>query len=150
FDTIYCSGVLHHLPDPERGWAALSAVLRPGGVMRIMVYSRVARLWVAAARALIRDLTPGLVKDDMLRRVRQRLMDRSAFLQSVIDSRDFSTLAGTHDLLLHPHADPFDISRISRALDRLGLRLLSFFLPTPDARTRYNLMFPHDPMHRDL
>jgi 2-polyprenyl-3-methyl-5-hydroxy-6-metoxy-1,4-benzoquinol methylase len=37
FDAIYCSGVLHHLPDPEQGWAALTAVLRTGGVIRIAV-----------------------------------------------------------------------------------------------------------------
>ncbi len=46
---ILCSGVLHHLPDPERGWAALNAALKPGGVMRIMrVYSKIARLRACA------------------------------------------------------------------------------------------------------
>lgn len=151
FDVIYCCGVLHHLPNPERGWAALATVLRPGGVMRIMLYSRIGRLWIAAARTLIRDLAPEPVNDDLLRRVRQRFMDRSdlRLAQYVIDSEGFSTLAGTHDLLLQRHEDSFDISRISRALRHLELRLLSFFLPTPDARARYDAMFPHDPMHRN-
>jgi 2-polyprenyl-3-methyl-5-hydroxy-6-metoxy-1,4-benzoquinol methylase len=63
FDAIWCSGVLHHLPDPERGRAALAAVLRPGGVMKIMGYSRIARLWVAAARTLIRDLACEPIND---------------------------------------------------------------------------------------
>jgi SAM-dependent methyltransferase len=152
FDAIYCSGVLHHLPSPENGWATLANGLREGGVMKIMVYSRVARLRIAAARTLIGDFAPEQINDDMLRRVRQRFMDRPDFwpIRHIIDSDDFSTLAGTRDLLLHRHEDPFDISRISRALDRLELRLLSFSLPTPDAYTRYNATFPHDPMHRDL
>jgi SAM-dependent methyltransferase len=153
FHAIFCSGVLHHLlPDPERGWAALANILCSGGVMKIMVYSRIAHLWVAAARKLISDFALESVNDDMLRRVRQRIMDRAASwpIQDALDSDDFSTLAGTHDMLLHRHVDPFDISRISRALDRLGLRLLSFLLPTPDAYMRYKIMFPHDPRHRDL
>jgi 2-polyprenyl-3-methyl-5-hydroxy-6-metoxy-1,4-benzoquinol methylase len=67
FDAVYCLGVLHHLPDPEAGWAALTNVLRPGGVMKIMVYSRIARLWIAAARKLIRDFPSETVNDDILR-----------------------------------------------------------------------------------
>ncbi len=152
FDVIYCSGVLHHLADPEAGWAALAAVLRPGGVMKIMIYSRIARLWVAAARTLIPDLAAEPVTDDVLRRVRQRLLDRTDVqsAQQVANSYDFSTLAGTHDLLLHPHEDPFDVSRISRAMAALNLRLLEFVLPTPDARSRFDAMFPDDPLHRDV
>ena len=152
FDAIWCTGVLHHLPIPERGWAALVAVLRPGGVMKIMVYSRIARLWVAAARTPIRDLMVEPINDDLLRRVRQRLMDRctSRIAQTIINSSGFATLAGVHDLLIHRHEDPFDISRISRALECLRLRLLAFLLPAPDISARYNAMFPHDPRHQDI
>ena len=152
FDAIWCSGVLHHLPDPERGWATLAAVLRPGGVMKIMVYSRIARLWVAAARTLICDLAREPINDDLLRRARQRLMDRSSsgIAESIISSSGFATLAGVHDLLTPRHEDPFDISRISLALERLRLRLLSFLLPAPDVSARYHAMFPHDPTRRDM
>jgi SAM-dependent methyltransferase len=151
FDAIWCSGVLHCLPDPERGWAALTSVLRPGGVMKIMVYSRIGRLLVAAARSMVRDLASEPVNDDILRRARQRLMERcdSKMLQPILESRNFDTLPGTCDLLF-VYEDPFDISRISGALERLRLRLLSFPLSTPDLTARYNAMFPDDPMHRDL
>jgi SAM-dependent methyltransferase len=152
FHAIFCSGVLHHLPDPEGGWTALANVLYPGGVMNIMVYSRIAQLWIKAARKLISEFALESVDDDLLRRARQRIMDRAAFwpIQAALDSDDFSTLAGTHDMLFHRHVDPFDLSRIAQALDRLGLRLLSFVLPTPDAKMRYNRMFPHDPLYLDL
>jgi hypothetical protein len=119
--------------------------------MNIMVYSRFAQLWIKAARKLISEFALESVNDDVLRRVRERIMDRAAsWANDALDSEDFSTLAGTHDMLLHRHVDPFDISRISQALDRLGLRLLSFVLPAPDAYSRYKTMFPHDPLHRDL
>jgi hypothetical protein len=122
--------------------------------MKIMVYSRIAQLWNEAMRKLISDFALESVNDDLLRRVRQRIMDRADSwpiqAKATLDFDDFSTLAGTHDMLLHRHVDPFDVPRIAQALDRLGLRLLSFVLPTPDAKLRYHGMFPHDPLCRDL
>lgn len=38
FDFIYSIGVLHHLPDPEAGFAALTPLLRPGGEILAWVY----------------------------------------------------------------------------------------------------------------
>jgi len=38
FDYINCSGVLHHLEDPEAGAKALASVLAPNGVLGVMVY----------------------------------------------------------------------------------------------------------------
>jgi hypothetical protein len=42
------------------------------------------------------------------------------------------------------------IPRIARALERLRLRLISFVLPMPDIRARYDAMFPADRTHRSL
>lgn len=102
-----------------------------------------------AERALIRGfITPGPITDDTLRQIRQVLRDQpNSWLKR---SKDFNTLAGTYDLILHRHVDEFDIPRISRLLDRVGLCLLAFVIPTPDGSRRYDVMFPHDPMHRDF
>ena len=43
FDLVVCTGVLHHLPDPDYGLRALRDVLRPSGAMRLMVYARYGR-----------------------------------------------------------------------------------------------------------
>ncbi len=43
FDLINCVGVLHHLPDPERGIQALAEVLAPGGLLHIFVYGELGR-----------------------------------------------------------------------------------------------------------
>ncbi|HEX2763506.1 MAG TPA: class I SAM-dependent methyltransferase [Allosphingosinicella sp.] len=147
FDYIVTSGVLHHLPDPEAGWARLAAVLRPGGAMQVMVYSKIARLNVRAAQSFIADLRDRAVDDDLLREVRRRLIEKGR--RFIAGSSDFYTLAGVHDLLLHRHEDPFDIPRIVRALDSMGLELLAFDLPTPQARARYRREHPHDPAFRD-
>lgn len=38
FDFIYSLGVLHHLPDPEKGFRSLLKLLRRGGFMNIYLY----------------------------------------------------------------------------------------------------------------
>lgn len=148
FDFIACSGVLHHLPDPEDGWAALAAELKPGGAMRVMVYSKIARLKVRAARRHLADLLDRPVDAELLREARRRLIDRAPDL--LASWPDFYSLAGVHDLLLHRHEDSFDVPRIARALDRLGLELLAFHLPTPAHRERYRRDHPGDRAFRDF
>jgi ubiquinone/menaquinone biosynthesis C-methylase UbiE len=153
FHAIHCTGVLHHLPDPERGLELLAGVLVSGGVMRIMLYNRYQRLMVSGARAfLMGDLAQEPVSDDMLRRVRQRFLQQPEHpaTASVVRSRDFATLAGSYDLLLHRHEDPFDFPRIERSLGRAGMRMLSYEMQSPVIAARYDAMFPNDPKHRDI
>lgn len=40
FDIVYSWGVLHHSPDTQRAFREAHRVLRPGGVLRAMVYHR--------------------------------------------------------------------------------------------------------------
>jgi SAM-dependent methyltransferase len=148
FDAVLCTGVLHHLPDPEKGWAALADVLKPGGVMHVMVYSKLARLSVRALRGVIADLDDSAIDDDLLREVRRRIIEHDPARAPM--TRDFYSLSGVHDILLHRHEDPFDVPRIRRALDRLGLDLIHFALPTPQDHAGYNAENPHDPLHRDV
>jgi ubiquinone/menaquinone biosynthesis C-methylase UbiE len=50
FDIAYCIGVLHATPDPLQGFRELIRVLKPGGVLNIMLYGRV------QPRNIIRDI----------------------------------------------------------------------------------------------
>jgi SAM-dependent methyltransferase len=44
FDIVYCSGVLHHTPDPRRSFARIVELARPGGMIVIGLYNVFARL----------------------------------------------------------------------------------------------------------
>ena len=148
FVFIVSSGVLHHLPDPELGWARLVEALRPGGVMRLMLYSKFARLPVQAARRNIEHLLAGAtIDDDLLRAVRAHFLERPP--GPITHSPDFYHLAGVHDMLLHRHEDSFDIPRIRDAIEKLKLQLLGFVLPTAARRARYRTDNPDDPWFRD-
>lgn len=148
FDAVLCAGVLHHLSDPERGWAAVAQITKPGGVQHIMVYSRIARLRIAAVRKALSDLVTRPVDDDLLREVRRRAMALPPAVRP--RGHDFHSLAGVKDLLLHRHEDLFDLPRIQRGLDSLGLELIRFDLPTQKAERRYREMRPDDVRRRDV
>ena len=56
FDYINCSGVLHHLQEPEEGVKALVSVLAPRGVLGVMVYGELGRTGVYHAQDMLRLL----------------------------------------------------------------------------------------------
>ena len=43
FDVIECSGVLHHMEQPADGLSALVQQLKPGGYIKLGLYSEIAR-----------------------------------------------------------------------------------------------------------
>ncbi len=66
FDAAYSIGVLHHLPDPKCGFAALASKVKHGGWFHVWVYGREGNAWLLWALNPIRRLTSrmplGLVK----------------------------------------------------------------------------------------
>lgn len=59
FDFAYSIGVLHHLPDPLRGFQALVRLVKPGGMVMIWVYST-SRRWTNLALEAARRITTRL------------------------------------------------------------------------------------------
>jgi SAM-dependent methyltransferase len=55
FDYAFSIGVLHHLPDPERGFKALVSKLKPGGAMSAWVYGREGNGWIVHVVTPIRE-----------------------------------------------------------------------------------------------
>jgi 2-polyprenyl-3-methyl-5-hydroxy-6-metoxy-1,4-benzoquinol methylase len=44
FDVVYCSGVVHHTPNPRASFASLVQLARPGGMIVLGVYNAFARM----------------------------------------------------------------------------------------------------------
>ena len=113
FDLIESVGVLHHLSDPEAGWRVLVSLLRPGGVMRIALYSEIARRPLDTARALITERGYRPTADDT-RIWRQELIQRG---DVVVASSDFFSTSGCRDLCFNVIEHRFTLPRIKRFLD---------------------------------
>ena len=56
FDIIESVGVLHHMDEPMAGWRVLTDLLKPGGLMRIGLYSDLARQHIVKVRKEIKLL----------------------------------------------------------------------------------------------
>lgn len=129
FDVIECMGVLHHMAEPMAGWRVLAGLLRPGGTMRVGLYSRHARTLVDTGRAMIaaRGLDTGAAS---IRRFRHEVLSAPGPLAALpAASADFFTTSGIRDLLFHVQEHTFTIPDLARCLDELGLEFLGFGLP---------------------
>ena len=54
FDIVYCSGVLHHTPDPRQSFRRIAGLAKPGGMIVIGLYNAVARLPLRLRRVIAR------------------------------------------------------------------------------------------------
>jgi SAM-dependent methyltransferase len=151
FHVIECTGVLHHLRDPLAGWRVLRALLHPGGVMKVGLYSELGRRGVVEARALAeRHALQGDVAGVReLRRLVRALPDSSA-ARALSYSADFASASGARDLMLHVQEHRFTTDGIASALAALGLEFLGFELGQPELRAAYRARFPEDPGGRSL
>jgi SAM-dependent methyltransferase len=59
FEHVICTGVLHHLPDPDAGLRALHDVLKPNGALNVMVYAPYGRAGVYMLQDYCRRLGVG-------------------------------------------------------------------------------------------
>ena len=127
FDIVESVGVLHHMADPMTGWSALTRVLRPGGLMRIGLYSRAARKEIIEFREAWQAEGHGLdnMTHQQLQQARQQLMieGKSKPFERTID---FFSASECRDLLFHVQEHQFTIPQIKAALDELGLEFLCF------------------------
>jgi len=149
FDVIEASGMLHHLAEPFAGWAKLLGLLKPGGFMRVGLYSELARQDVVAARAFIAaggyDATA-----DSIRNCRQNLMkSRDPNLRTLYASPDFYSISGCRDLLFHVEEHRMTLPQIATFLSEQRLTFLGFQL-SPRTRAQYRVRFPEDPAMTDL
>jgi SAM-dependent methyltransferase len=142
FDLIECVGVLHHLADPERGWRILTGLLRPGGVMKIGLYSEAARRDVVAGRALI--AAHGYAPSPSgIRRCRQdiaaRAHDGDPAMARLTQRDSFFSASEGRDFLGHGQAPRVTLPRIEAALAALKLEFLGFEFPGPPPRAPASL-----------
>ncbi|GGX50632.1 class I SAM-dependent methyltransferase [Saccharospirillum salsuginis] len=150
FHVIECSGVLHHMADPEAGLAKLKGQLLPKGVMKIALYSEAARKVVVDARHWIERLGYQPNRED-IRRFRNLLMNErlEGDFSALFDSRDFYSTSGCRDLLFHVQEHRFTIPQLKSLLDRHELEFLGF-VTSEAIQQRFKQLTPDTPSLRDL
>lgn len=152
FDVVECSGVLHHLRDPLAGWRTLRGLVRAGGLMRVGLYSAIARRHVVRARELIAaegfTATP-----EGIRSCRATILARCSddpLLGRVARGADFYSLSGCRDLLFHVQEARFSIAQLGEMMAELDLAFLGFEFPDERTPAEYRAQFPGDFALADL
>jgi SAM-dependent methyltransferase len=124
FDLIICTGVLHHLPDPAEGLAALRGVLAPDGAIHLMVYGTFGRAGVAMLQEYCRRLGVGAT-DQEIRDLAFTLtaLPRSHPLARLLaESPDFRSKDALADALLNPQERTYSVPQLLDLIESEGLR----------------------------
>jgi SAM-dependent methyltransferase len=123
FDQIVCTGVLHHLDDPDAGLRALREVLKPNGAMQLMVYAPYGRTGIYMLQDFCRRI--GIRSNDAGSRDLVRalgLLPDGHPLQSLLrqapELRDEVAIA---DALLHPQDRAYSVPQFFELIEKAGL-----------------------------
>jgi len=122
FDQVVCTGVLHHLPDPDGGLAALREVMNPDGAMHLMVYAPYGRTGIYMLQEFCRRLGISAT-DDGIRDLITALKSLPAAhpLQPLLRDPDFRHEAALADALLHPQDRAYSVPELFQFIEGNGL-----------------------------
>jgi SAM-dependent methyltransferase len=123
FEHVVCTGVLHHLPDPDVGLQALHDVLEPTGALNLMVYAPYGRAGVYMLQDYCRRLGVGHTAPEIrdLAASLRALPPDHPLAPLLRNSPDFADKAGLADALLHPQDRSYSVPQLLDFLDRAGL-----------------------------
>ena len=123
FDQIVCTGVLHHLADPDAGLKALRDVMKPDGAMHLMVYAPYGRTGIYMLQEFCRRI--GIQATDEA--IRDLITALSALppghpLENLLrQAPDFRQEAALADALLHPQDRAYAVPQLFDFINRGGL-----------------------------
>jgi SAM-dependent methyltransferase len=133
FDLIVCTGVLHHLRDPDAGIRALRAVLKPAGVLHLMVYAPYGRSGIYMIQEFCRRTGIPATDEGMrqLMAVLRELPREHPLVPLLRDAPDFDSPAAFADALLNPQDRAYSVPELFRFLQDNGLRFLRWARQAP-------------------
>jgi SAM-dependent methyltransferase len=123
FDQIVCTGVLHHLPNPDLGLCALRAVLAIDGAMHLMVYAPYGRAGIYMMQAYCRLLGIGTSESDLgdLSSTLDSLPPDHPISNVLHHAKDFQRTDTMADALLNPIDRAYTVPRLYAWLERCGM-----------------------------
>jgi 2-polyprenyl-3-methyl-5-hydroxy-6-metoxy-1,4-benzoquinol methylase len=133
FDQIICTGVLHHLADPDIGLRSLRNVLAPNGAMQLMVYAKYGRAGIYMMQEYCRLLGVGTSKAELhdLGAVTNTLSIDHPISGVVRRTKDFGHPDTLADALLHPQDRAYTVPQLYTWLERCGISFGRWFEQAP-------------------
>lgn len=147
FDLVIATGVLHHLDDPTAGMRALAGLLRPEGVLAVMLYAHYGRIGVQLMQSIFTDL--GLPQEesslDIVRDAVARVGPHHPLTGYLRIAPDLAYDAGLVDTFLHEREAAFTIDECRALVKDAGLAFQDVFIkstyyPPVDAQSPFLAM----------
>lgn len=108
------------------GWKILADCLKPGGLMKLGLYSELARKHIVKIRQEISKACIGS-SDAAIKSLRKMVMTSNEDHYTLITtSSDFYSMSNLKDLLFHVQEHRFTIPQIQECLSQLGLNFCGF------------------------
>jgi SAM-dependent methyltransferase len=148
YDLVIASGVLHHLPDPEEGLLAVTRLARPGGLIKLALYSELARQPIVQAREILRATMAGEVSEEAFVHARIKLIEylrQDSSLSCLLRIQEFFDIDGCWDLFFHPCEASFNLPDITQLLKHFKLHFLGFEWDDELPLRHFRALFPSDP-----
>ena len=125
FNVIICTGVLHHLVDPDAGLRALRSVLKPDGAMYLMVYAPYGRTAVYLLREYCGRLGIGSSPQEIhdLTAVLKQIPEYHPLWSTLRGSRDSLTADFLVDAVLNPRDRTYSVPQLFDFIERNDLML---------------------------
>lgn len=123
FDQIVCTGVLHHLADPDAGLAALRSVLKPDGAMHLMLYAPYGRTGVYMLQEFCRRIGTRATDEGIAELIAAlHVLPPGHPLETLLrEAPDFQQEAALADALLHPQDRAYSVPQLFDFIARAGL-----------------------------
>jgi SAM-dependent methyltransferase len=148
FDLIVCSGVLHHLPDPDAALGSLREVLEPHGVISLMVYGHYPRVGVHMLQEAFRTL--GVQQDaagiEMVKHALDEVLPPWHHIHAYKDGERWFD-AGLVDTYLHPRERAYTVPEILEFVSGNHLKFQGW-LDNLDYSISIHIPNPQDPLRR--
>jgi SAM-dependent methyltransferase len=123
FDLIVCTGVLHHLADPEVGLRALRSALKQDGALYLMLYAPYGRVGVSMLQEYCRRLGVGTSPQEIddLTAVLKAMPQHHPLLSMLRGARDAANAGALIDALLNPRDRTYSVAQLFDFLERNDL-----------------------------
>jgi SAM-dependent methyltransferase len=133
FDLVVSTGVLHHMADPLAGMKALAGVVRPDGVIGVMLYAKYGRIGVELMESVFQEI--GLGQDEasvQTAREALSLLSPSHPVQSYVKiARDLPSDAALVDTFLHGRQRSYTVDDCLDLVSSAGLEFQGWLLKAP-------------------
>mgnify|MGYP001414663738 FL=1 len=143
FDIIECIGVLHHMERPLDGLKVLLDLLKSDGVLKLGLYSELARKDVTKVRDFIKKEGFNSSLED-IRNLREIIKSKTGdiFYKKISFNYDFYSTSNLRDLVFHVKEHRYSIKDLIQIFEDFKLEFLGF--TNPNIKKKYSMIFPHD------